>query len=74
MSKERKGENPAKARKQAVTVPPPRGLRPHPKLLLVLAVAFGLWVVGLLGLYFKTVFPYRHSGSSATTETAVGDR
>jgi len=35
-------------------------LKPHPKMVLVLAIIFVLWVGTLLTLYFTTVYPYRH--------------
>ena len=35
-------------------------LRPRKRLFVALCVIFGLWVIFLIALYFKTVYPMRH--------------
>ncbi len=42
-------------------------LNPHPTLFKLLCLIFALWVAALVGLYFKTVYPLRHTPRSATT-------
>ena len=46
---------------------PPRPLR---KLLLVLGVAYFLWLATLLVMYFTTVYPQRHSANPGATQPA----
>ena len=45
-------------------------LRPRPKLFAALLVVFAIWLVVLLTLYFRTVYPLRYP--SATTTTRPG--
>ena len=42
-------------------------LKPHPRLFAALTVAFVVWLGVLFTLYFKTVYPLRHSTTDATT-------
>jgi hypothetical protein len=35
-------------------------LKPHPRLFKALCIAFTLWLIALLALYFWTVYPLRH--------------
>ena len=42
----------------AVRFKPP--LKPQRRLFIALLAVFGAWVVFLLALYFKTVYPLRH--------------
>jgi hypothetical protein len=42
-------------------------LKPHPKLFAVLTILFVVWLGVLFTLYFKTVYPLRHSTTDATT-------
>ena len=42
-------------------------LKPHPRLFAALTVAFVIWLGALFTLYFKTVYPLRHSTTDATT-------
>jgi hypothetical protein len=46
--------------------PPP--LKPHPRLLLVISLIFAIWVAGLLMMYYKTVYPFRHDTSRNAPE------
>jgi hypothetical protein len=39
---------------------PQSRLRPHPRLFKVMCVAFALWMLVLLAMYFWTVYPLRH--------------
>jgi hypothetical protein len=54
--------------KTPVFAKPP--LRPHRRLFVFLCILLGLWVLTLLGLFFTTVYPYRHS--ITTTQPVVG--
>lgn len=38
----------------------PAPLKPRPRLLIALSIIFAIWVAGLLVMYAKTVYPYRH--------------
>ena len=58
--------SPASA-KPAAPVPP---LKPRRGLFVALLVIFVAWVVVLLGMYFKTVYPARHQ-SPVTTGPAT---
>ena len=60
---------PKKGAKQAASIPSPQPLKPRPRLLLVLSIIFALWVAGLLAMYFKTVYPYRHDSTRNAPET-----
>jgi len=42
-------------------------LKPHPRLFAALTIAFVVWLGVLFTLYFKTVYPLRHSTTDATT-------
>ncbi len=44
-------------------------LKPHPKLFLALLILFTLWIGVLLFLYFKTVYPSRHTPASTPTSS-----
>ena len=35
-------------------------LKPRPRMLVVLAIVFALWLAFLLTMYFTTVYPHRH--------------
>ena len=35
-------------------------LKPHKQLFITLAVVFAVWVIGLIILYCRTVYPMRH--------------
>jgi hypothetical protein len=74
------------ARSQEVTMPqdtkssapnaPPPGeprLQPHPRLLAALSIAFVLWMVALLTLYFQTVYPRRHPAPTAMPTPATSE-
>lgn len=39
-------------------------LKPRKGLLIALSVLFALWFAFLLGLYFTTVYPHRHPGTT----------
>ena len=46
-------------------------LKPRPRMLVVLAIVFVLWLAFLLTMYFTTVYPHRHIESRPTaTATA----
>jgi len=42
-------------------------LKPRPRLFAALTIAFVVWLGLLFTLYFKTVYPLRHSTTDATT-------
>jgi hypothetical protein len=48
--------------------PQPQPLKRHPKLFAALTVAFAVWLGVLLTLYMKTVYPMRHSPSTASSK------
>ena len=35
-------------------------LKPRPRMLVILAIVFALWLAFLLTMYFTTVYPHRH--------------
>ena len=45
-------------------------LRPRPKLFIFLLAIFVAWVIFLLVLYFKTVYPMRHATTQASASRA----
>ena len=57
----------AGAERDTVEYKPP--LKPHPRLFAALCIVFAAWVAVLLTLYFKTVYPLRHSATA--TQQAV---
>ena len=56
--------SPRRARSKPRSIPSPQPLKPRPRLLVVLSIIFALWVAGLLAMYFKTVYPYRHDSTA----------
>jgi hypothetical protein len=65
MSKRAKKEETAPQQNQGEQACAP--LKPHPKLFAALTIAFVIWLGVLFTLYFKTVYPLRHSTTDATT-------
>jgi uncharacterized membrane protein YbhN (UPF0104 family) len=43
-----------------VQLPPPKPLKPRPKLLFILLLAFVIWLASILTLYFTKVYPMRY--------------
>ncbi|MGA3065599.1 MAG: hypothetical protein ABSF29_02000 [Tepidisphaeraceae bacterium] len=39
-------------------------LRPRPRLFKSLCIAYAIWIIALLVLYFTTVYPLRHPSSA----------
>lgn len=52
--------------------PAPAPLKPLPTLFRVLLVGFAVWLGVLLTLYFKTVYPLRHTPSTDAAATRPG--
>ena len=48
-----------------------RPFKPRPRLFLFLLIAFALWMIALLVLYFTTVWPLHHSHSPATQSVSA---
>jgi hypothetical protein len=62
-SRDPKGSAPTATQAEPACAP----LKPHPRLFAALTIAFVLWLGVLFTLYFKTVYPLRHSTTDATT-------
>ncbi len=48
----------------------PVGLTPRRRLFAFLCVIFAVWVIFLLALYFKTVYPERHQPATQAATSA----
>lgn len=62
------GESPAGQDSHAAPVQP---LQPRPRLFALTAVVFAVWVLFLVGLYFKTVPPHRSTAPKPDASGAV---
>ena len=52
-------------------LPPANPLKPQKKLLVVLSVLFGVWLIALLTMYFTTVYHRKAPAGSSTRTAAV---
>lgn len=62
-------KTPDKDAKKEPELPKPRPLQQHPKLLVILLIAFAIWLGGLLTLYFTKVYPMRYPSSAPMSAT-----
>lgn len=53
---------------------PPPSLKPRRGLLIVMSIAFTVWVALMLAMYFTTVYPQRHPSHKAATLSAATAR
>jgi hypothetical protein len=42
-------------------------MKPRRGLLIVMSIAFAVWVAAMLAMYFTTVYPERHPSKSTTS-------
>ena len=54
---------------QKPSTPAADPLKPRPRMLVVLAIVFALWLAFLLTMYFTTVYPHRHIEARPTATT-----
>jgi hypothetical protein len=50
---------------------PYKPLKPRPRLFVFLCIVYAVWMIALLVLYFKTVYPRRHPAAAPALPAAT---